>query len=408
MATVFDVFYLGTGPSIDQTEGDFISENSGALVGQTYGSVAAPLVNNIGSLSPGSTGFAGGDANRYDTNNDVSNDTFRIDGGADQTVDGLAIYNATITYTDGTTDTITAVVMQDTAGNLYLLPETSFNSDQAALEAKPIRSLTLNSVFSNNTSMDATRYAANYAVCYAPGTLIETPEGPRAVETLRPGDRVMTLDHGPQAVRWTRSGDHPLENADEDAAPVQIKAGALGPNMPAANLILSPQHRLLVGGGGPLGEVFSTEVFVPAKSLTALPGIRRMKGKARITWIHFACQRHEIVMANGCPSESLLLGPMVMNGLSDAERQAVTELFGPALPANGALNGPPARECLTVGAVRRRLAKHLKAAGATLSKAVPKADRDLAMDSFKAESIRHMPQHRTAIRRGMNEIPNPG
>jgi hypothetical protein len=88
--------------------------------------------------------------------------TFRINGGADQTIDGLAVYNATITYTDGTTATITAVVAQDTAGNLYLVPESTYNADQAALEVKPIRSLTMDSVSSNTTSLAANRYAANF------------------------------------------------------------------------------------------------------------------------------------------------------------------------------------------------------------------------------------------------------
>ncbi|MCG6902683.1 MAG: hypothetical protein LJE68_08380 [Rhodobacter sp.] len=162
MATTFDVFYLGTGPSIDPTEGNSTSENASALVGQTYGSAGDPLVGHISSFSPGSTGFGSGDSTRYDTNNNASSDTFSLDGGADQTVDGLAIYNATITYIDGTTATITAVILQDTAGNLYLAPEFSYNSDQASLEAQPIRSLTLDSVRVAPSGLTADRDDANY------------------------------------------------------------------------------------------------------------------------------------------------------------------------------------------------------------------------------------------------------
>ena len=40
---------------------------------------------------------------------------------------------------------------------------------------------------------------------YAPGTMIDTPVGPRAVETLVPGDSVMTLDRGPQPIIWPRA-----------------------------------------------------------------------------------------------------------------------------------------------------------------------------------------------------------
>ena len=84
--------------------------------------------------------------------------------------------------------------------------------------------------------------------CCAPGTLIDTPDGPRAVETLQPGDRVATLDNGPQEIRWVRSSDQPLEAAEKDAKPVLIAASALGGKLPAQDLIVSPQHRILVGG----------------------------------------------------------------------------------------------------------------------------------------------------------------
>ena len=53
--------------------------------------------------------------------------------------------------------------------------------------------------------------------CYAPGTMIDTPDGPRAVETLQVGDLVMTLDHGPQSIRWVRSGEVPSEEVEVDA-----------------------------------------------------------------------------------------------------------------------------------------------------------------------------------------------
>lgn len=243
----------------------------------------------------------------------------------------------------------------------------------------------------SNQSGDGTVSYSEFSklvVCYASGTLIDTPEGPRAVETLHPGDLVMTLEHGPQPIRWARSSDHPLEDAETVAKPVQIKAGALGRNLPAHDLIVSPQHRILVGDAGQLQHVFETEAFAPAKSLTSLPGIRHMKGKTQITWVHFACDRHEVVTANGCLSESLLLGPMIVNGLSPAERQALADLFGTAPTPDAALNGPPARECLTVGAARRQLAKHLKDKGRRVANEIRKWDRDLAVEKHEAQRMR--------------------
>jgi hypothetical protein len=199
-------------------------------------------------------------------------------------------------------------------------------------------------------------------VCYAMGTMIDTPNGPRAVELLRDGDVVNTLDNGPQHIRWIRQDHQPLLSVERNAKPILIAAGALGAGLPAQDLIVSPQHRILVGGGGQLQERFETEAFAPAKSLTKLRGIRHMAGKRSITWVHFACDRHEIVLANGCLSESLLLGPMALQGLTKAEHMAITRIFGTAGSPGGALNGPPARKCLPVGKVRRLLKVQLKKA----------------------------------------------
>lgn len=205
----------------------------------------------------------------------------------------------------------------------------------------------------------AQQMVASGIPCFARGTRIDTPEGPRAVENLLPGDMVTTLDHGPQPIRWVRRGNQPLEGAAPHAKPVLISAGALGRHLPLQDLVVSPQHRILVGGHGQLRDWFEAEVLSAAKALTRLKGIRHMNGRTEITWVHLAFDRHEIVTANGCLTESLLLAPMVVDALTGAERQALLSLFGSEAAPGAALNGPPARPCLKVGEVRRRIAARL-------------------------------------------------
>ncbi|MEL6960454.1 MAG: Hint domain-containing protein [Pseudomonadota bacterium] len=196
-------------------------------------------------------------------------------------------------------------------------------------------------------------------MCFAPGTLIDTPAGPRPVEQLRVGDLITTQDQGPRPIVWMRSNSQPLGGAPFDARPVLISKGALGPGRPTDDLIVSPQHRVLVGPQQ-LGQFFATEVLVPAKALTSLPGIRHMLGKQEITWIHFACEAHHITTSNGCQTETLLLGPMVLNGLSRAEQEALQRIFRPFSASKAALNGPPARPILSAGACRHRLTLSLR------------------------------------------------
>lgn len=194
-------------------------------------------------------------------------------------------------------------------------------------------------------------------VCYGKGTWIETPTGPCRVEALRPGDLVMTLDSGPRSVRWIRHQAVTFDQPGDNRRPVLIKCDALGKGIPSRDLIVSSNHRILVGGAGQLETIFPSEAFVPAKSLTTLPSIRTMVGRRKITWVHFACDRHEIVCANGCQTESLLMGQMVIRSLNAQERHEIQRLFGTLDARKLPVNGPPARACLRVGSVRRHLAK---------------------------------------------------
>lgn len=182
-------------------------------------------------------------------------------------------------------------------------------------------------------------------MCFAAGTLIDTPDGPRAVECLRAGDLVSSVDRGAVEILWRCETQHTIDSAAQDGHPVLISAGALGPGLPRRDLIVSPQHRILVGSAQ-LGAHFDAEALAPAKSLTWVRGIRQMRGKRDITWSHFACATHEVIRANGCLTESLLLGPMVLNGLSDVRRWEVHAIFGPHRSGASALNGPSARRLL--------------------------------------------------------------
>ncbi|MEL6620147.1 MAG: Hint domain-containing protein [Pseudomonadota bacterium] len=199
----------------------------------------------------------------------------------------------------------------------------------------------------------------NSVPCFAPGTVIDTPDGPRPVETLKVGDLVTTRDRGPQSIRWTHSAEYSLDRIHRTGRPVSIAAGALAANVPVRDMIVSPQHRIVVGCPGQLPKTFPEESLAPAKALSLLPGIRHMMSRKSITWVHFAFERHEIVCADGCWTESLLLGPMVLNGLSKDSRDQVINLFAATADTNGghtALNGPVARPCLTVRDVHQRIA----------------------------------------------------
>lgn len=191
--------------------------------------------------------------------------------------------------------------------------------------------------------------------CFAPGTLIDTPQGRRPVETLGVGDRVTTRLGGTREIIWCSNRAQPLTDLGSDQRPVLIRKGALGFGKPAQDLVVSPQHRILVGACGQFFQAFPEPALVPAKSLTDLPGIRFMPGRKDIAWHHFAFHRHDVVFANGCATESLLLGPMVLRSMTRAEVRRLLRHFPDLAPQAAGLNGPPAYPILSPGRVQQIL-----------------------------------------------------
>jgi hypothetical protein len=325
MPTSFKVFSLGHHSAIDPTEGNSRAENANVLVGETFGDSDAPLVHQMQTFSGAGAGFSGGSSTSYDSNNENSNDQFSIDDGPPQTFDGLAVYNATLTYGNGETAEITAVVFQDTDGNTYLAPEMSDNSDQAKFVAMPLTSVTLNSLLSgSNMNMGSSRMDGDYVMCFAEGTLIQTPDGEKSVEEIMPGDLVMTLDNGPQPVRWIRGNS---VDVTKKTTPIRITAGALNPSTPNRDLIVSRQHKMLVRSKLAKRMFGSQQILVAAAKLLHLQGVRELKSRESITYWHFMCDQHEVVFANGAPAETLFLGDAVRIGLSAEALDEISAIF---------------------------------------------------------------------------------
>ena len=315
--STYEVIYLGNVADMDPSEGNPVAENAIALTQPptTFGSAGDPLYNHIHTLSP--VGLSSG---VYHTNNNAYANQFQLDGGLPHTFDSNAQFQATITYADGSTAQISAVIFQDTAGNLYLAPELSQNADYFAETAGPIQSLRLTSLINNNNvGLDVNREETNF-VCFARGTLIETSTGPRRIEELRPGDMLRTMDHGFQPLRWIGSSKVP---AVGPMAPVVFAPGALGN---PRKLVVSPQHRMLVDGEAVGCVQGKGEYFLPAKKLVNDTTIRFRAGGS-VKYFHLLLDRHEIIFAETIPSESFYLGRQGWNMLNSRHQAEILHLF---------------------------------------------------------------------------------
>ena len=137
-------------------------------------------------------------------------------------------------------------------------------------------------------------------VCYAEGTMVEAIDGEVAVESLRPGDQVMTLCDGefvPVPVIWighrrVNVAAHPQPRM---IAPIRIEQSAFADNVPHRDLLVSPDHAILTDGK-----------LICARQLTNGATIRQDTDRNSIVYYHVELEKHAIMLAEGLPAESYL------------------------------------------------------------------------------------------------------
>lgn len=325
--------YLGTFADLDTDEGNNVMENPGALV-TTYGSSGDPLYKHITDVTTNSpSGDGGSDAEgqvALDHSDQGTPDTISYDvgdGPVTTQMDSAAQVQGIITYNDGSTESGTFAVFQDQTGALFL----TIWDTQTTLDDRAVTSFQITSV--DNTDygglFQATRDDLNFVACFTDDAMIRTPEGNRRITALKVGDLVMTRDHGPQPIRWI--GATVLTGADleerKHLRPYRVKADCFGAGLPMRDLTLSPQHRLLTGGRIVEKMCGDVDLLIAVKHLDFLPGVRRIGAGDGVTYRHILLDRHEVIYANGMPTESMLIGETAARELPRAHRRELEQLF---------------------------------------------------------------------------------
>lgn len=190
--------------------------------------------------------------------------------------------------------------------------------------------------------------SADFVVpCFTPGSLIDTPDGQRPVEDLHTGDMVTTLDHGAQPIRWVGRVSLSAEQlrANPSLRPVRVVMDAFGAGHPQRDMLVSPQHRLVVSGWRAELLFGEADLLAAARHLVNDRTILVAQDVTEVTYIHFMFDRHQVIFADGLAAESFLPGPMTLPALADAARDELLELF-PELGLGTARPVSPARPCL--------------------------------------------------------------
>lgn len=143
-------------------------------------------------------------------------------------------------------------------------------------------------------------------ICFTPGTMIETPEGPKDVAHLAEGDFVQTMDNGAAEILWlgTKTISGARLRAMPDFVPIRLRAGSLDKDVPDPGLLVSPDHRVVLRGARARSLFNADEVLVAARDLVNDHSIIRDHSVSHVRYIHMLLPQHEIVFANGVATES--------------------------------------------------------------------------------------------------------
>ena len=136
-----------------------------------------------------------------------------------------------------------------------------------------------------------------FVVCFLAGTMIATPTGEVAIETLKVGDLVLTAAGAAKPVRWLARQTVSTVFADPlRVMPVLVRAGALGENMPHRDLFVSADHALLVDG-----------LLVHAGALVnGITITRHTDVSHTFVYYHVELEDHALVLAEGVAAETFV------------------------------------------------------------------------------------------------------
>ena len=139
--------------------------------------------------------------------------------------------------------------------------------------------------------------AITFAICFCKGSLIRTPSGDIPVEKLSIGDAVATWSGRAAPICWI--GRQTVSTRFSDALrilPIRIKAGALGGHVPSRDLLVSPDHAILVG-----------DVLIQAGALVnGVSIVRETNVPPTFTYYHVELYNHSLILAENTPAETFI------------------------------------------------------------------------------------------------------
>ena len=275
-----------------------------------------------------------------------ANELVSINGGAFGTTTGSP-YAINVSFTDtGGSPHVETFYFFNTGGSWYFVPAPGSDFTVGA---------TLGSYQNHSNG-----WTYSTVTCFVAGTLIETKRGQIPVERLRAGDLIRNDDGDLKPLRMNLSTQVDAQSlrARSQLRPIKISAGSLGAGMPLRDLYVSRQHRMVVSSPVTKRMFGETDALVAAARLLDVPGIYVDDRDQCVAYHHLVFDDHEVVLAEGAPSESLFLGAGALESIPHEAQLELEALFGDLGALQKTLT--PARYLPERLAQKALIARHIK------------------------------------------------
>ena len=182
----------------------------------------------------------------------------------------------------------------------------------------------------------------------ARGSVVQTEDGPVAVEDLVPGMRAQTADGGTETISWIGSMTLYPARVGHDAraaALTRVTAEAFGLGRPAQDVVLGPYARLYLHGARLQARTGREMAYVPARAFLDGLAVIEVCPASPVTVYHIALARQAPLRIMGLEIESFHPG----EGLAETIEPRMLALFEALFPHLERLRdfGPMAHPRLT-------------------------------------------------------------
>ncbi|MFD0858034.1 Hint domain-containing protein [Roseovarius aquimarinus] len=231
-------------------------------------------------------------------------------GGALRIADGSAI--GTPGHAVHLDSALTLMTANGTTTEILVMVEVDDAGDVEAVYAMPLAQMTARCEYTLvGIDRDAARarFAQVACVSFSRGTHVTLASGAQApIETLRPGDMVLTRDDGPRPLRWIGAA---TARAVGDFAPIRIRAGTLNN---AGDLLVSPESRLFIYQRSDALGAGRHEVLVRARLLVNGSSVIQERG-GFVDYFQLLFDEHQIIYVEGIGAETMLVDPRTQSVL---------------------------------------------------------------------------------------------